>query len=257
MSRVSTLEKTSRTKARRARKRAAKTLSPAAVEAREATLRAADWAAPKVETAVDWAAPKVESAREWAAPRVGVAREWAEPKVEPVVDKVRKDVVPAVTGAVVTALAATEPQRSEIASRGAAALAALRGEVEKPKPKKHRLRRLVLLTTVVGAAYAAWKAYTARNQNPVDAWTSPPPATTATPSTEVGSVPAVGAEPSHVTDDAAGASPDEALADAADEAKPEPPAATTEPVSPAQAKKVAGAAAKGAGKGTSPGSAGT
>lgn len=260
MSRVTTLEKTSRKKARNARKRAAKTLSPAAVEAREATVRAADatrdWAAPKVETAVDWAAPKVETAKEWAGPRVEVAKEWAEPRVEPVVDKVKKDVVPAVTGAVVTALAATEPQRTEIANRSAAALAALRGELEKPPPKKHRLRTFVLFATVVGAAYAGWKAFTARNQNPVDAWTTPAPTPgptpgpAPTPSTSVGSVTAMSPETTGTTDDPAGAGPDEALADEADEAKGGVAETTTEPVTPVQAKKVSEAAAKG--KGSSP-----
>lgn len=251
MSSVTTLQKKSRKKARRAQKRAAKTISPAAAQAREATVHAADatrdWAAPKVETAVDWAAPKVESAKEWAAPKVDTAKEWAGPKVEPAVERVKKDVVPAVTGAVVTALAATEPQRTEIANRSAAALAALRGELEAPKENKHRVRKFLLFATVVGAVYAGWKAFVARNQNPVDAWTTPAPATPVgnvtpmTPETAPGSTTA-----SVVTDDEAGASPDEALADATDEESAAAPAATTEKVTPARAKKVSDAAAKGA-----------
>lgn len=254
MSSLTTLQKKSRKKARRAQKRASKTISPAATEAREATVRAADatrdWAAPKVETAVDWAAPKVETAKEWAAPKVETAKEWAGPKVEPAVEKVKKDVVPVVTGAVVTALAATEPQRTEIANRSAAALAALRGEIEAPKPK-HRVRTFLIFATVAGGVYAAWKAFMGRNQNPVDAWTTPAPAT------PVGTVTPMAAEPveaagtapfgtaSVVTDDEAGASPDEALADATDEESAAGPTATTEKVTRARAKKVSDAAAKG------------
>jgi hypothetical protein len=244
VSRMTTLQKKTRKQARHANKRASKAVSPVAADARDAAVRYADatrdWAAPKVETAVDWAAPKVETARDWAAPRVETAREWAAPRVEPAVDKVKSDVLPAVAGAVATALAATEPVRSEAATRGSAALAALKGEIEAPKPRKHRVRKLFLLAGVLGAAYAGWKAWMARSNDPVDAWTTPAPATVH-PTTPVGSVTAVSTAPT--TDDPAGASPDEALADAADEEKVDLTATqTTEPVSATAAKKVAKAA---------------
>lgn len=245
MSRMTMLQKKSRTKARRVNKRAAKAVSPAAAEARDTAVRYADatrdWAAPKVESAVDWAAPKVGTARGWAAPRVDTAREWAAPKMEPAVDKVKSDVLPAVAGAVATALAATEPARNEAASRGSAALAALKGEIDPPKQKKHRIRKLFLLAGVLGAAYAGWKAWAARSNDPVDAWTTP--ATPAPPAAApVGNVTAVSST-APITDDPAGATPDEALADATEEDQVD--LTTTEPVSPVRAKKVADAAAKG------------
>ena len=261
MSPLTTLTKNSdvkkaRKQLRGAGRNASKTVAPVAADARDATIRAADatrdWAAPKVETAVDWAAPKVSSAKEWAAPHVDTAKEWAGPKVEPaldkVVDKVNADVLPAVASAVASALAATEPQRTEIADRGAAAVAALRGEVVAPSRKKHRVRKLFLLAGVLGAAWAGWKAWIARKQDPVDAWTTPS-SPAVSPSTPVGNVTAV-STPSPATapttDDPGGAGPDEALADAADEAADEPPASTTEKVTPVRAKKVSDAAAKGA-----------
>jgi hypothetical protein len=195
-----------------------------------------------VETAVDWAAPKVETAVDWAAPKVNTAREWAGPKVEPAVEKVKSDVLPAVAGAVVSALAASEPVRTEAATRGTAALAALKGEVRPPRRSKHRIRKLFVLAAVLGGAYAGWKAWVARNADPVDAWTTAPtPYRPQTPASTVTPVPA-----GVTTDDPAGASPDEALADAAAEEDAPVDLTTTEPVSAASAKKVSQAAAKGA-----------
>jgi hypothetical protein len=164
--------------------------------------------------------------------------------VEPAVEKVKSDVLPAIAGAVVSALAATEPARGEAATRGSAALAALKGEVGPPRRSKHRIRKLFLLTAVLGGAYAGWKAWVARNTDPVDAWTTAPPAPSARPQTPVGSVTPVSAG-GIPTDDPAGASPDEALADAAAEEEAPVDLTTTEPVSAASAKKVSQAAAKG------------
>jgi hypothetical protein len=149
-------------------------------------------------------------------------------------------VVPVVSSAVASALAASEPARTEAVNRGSAALAALKGELDPPKQSKHRVRKLFLLATVLGAAYAGWKAWVARTNDPVDAWTTAP-SPAVSPSTPVGNVTAVSSVPS--TDDPAGASPDEALADAVDPATE--PVVTSEPVPPAAAKKVSSAAAKG------------
>lgn len=237
MSRTKTLRKQTRSKARAANKKAA----PVAVEARDTAARYAG------------------QTRDWAAPRVEAAKEWAAPRVEPAVEKVQKDVLPAVAGAVTAALAASEPARHEAASRGSAALAALKGEVAPPKPKKHRVRKLFLLATVLGAAYAGWKAWAAKSSSdPAQAWSSNSSSYGA--GSSAGS--SVGSSASGVTsvsaarpttDDTAGAGPDEALADAADEAKVEDEPAggkaagtTTENVTPKNARKVSDAAAKGA-----------
>ena len=115
-----------------------------------------------------------DATKDWAAPKVETAKDWAAPKVETGVDKVKTDVLPVVAGAVTAALAASEPVRTEAASRGSAALAALKGEIEAPKPKKHRIRKLFVLATVLGAAYAGWKAWAAQQQStdPVSPWTT-------------------------------------------------------------------------------------
>ena len=149
MSRLSSLQKKSSSQrpvlfARRQ----AKAAGPVVAEVRDNALRYAgstrDWAAPKVDSAVEWVGPRVESAAEWASPHVSTAREWVGPRIEPTVDKVKSDVLPAVTGAVATALAASEPARHEALSRGSAALAALKGEIAPPK-KTHKVRSLVLM----------------------------------------------------------------------------------------------------------------
>ena len=215
--------------------------------------------APLAADARDTAARYASTTRDWAAPKATAAKEWAAPRVEPAVDKVKEDVLPAVAGAVTAALAATEPVRSEAATRGSAALAALKGEVAPPKPKKHRVRKLFVLASVLGAAYAGWKAWAAstKDSDPVSPWTSP--TSSAGTSPYAGSTAGAGSSVTPVapvdrptTDDPGGAGPDEALADAAEEAAVEDSTAadtkTTEKVTPAQAKKASQAAAKGAGK---------
>jgi len=231
---TSTLRKQTRRSARSANKK----VSPVASDARDTAVRYA-------ETTRDWAAPKVEAAKGWAAP-----------KVEPAVEKVKDDVVPAVAAAVTAALAASEPVRTEAAQRGSAALLALKGELEAPKPKKHRLRKLFLLAGVLGAAYAGWKAWAAQSSagSPTEPWTTT--GTSGAAGSSMGTVTGVtSATTRPSTDDTAGAGPDEAIADAADEAKAEDesPAGsaagtTTEPVTPKNARKVSDAASKGSSK---------
>jgi hypothetical protein len=120
---------------------------------------------------------------------------------------------------------------------------------------------------VLGAAYAGWKAWAAQSAsgNPADPWKSTGPTGTYAGGTEsygsggTGSVSSVTAT-KPTTDDSAGAGPDEAISDAADEAKAEdesPSGAaggtTTEPVTRKNARKVSEAAAKGSsGKGSTP-----
>ena len=218
----STTELRLRKESRKSARRAGKKVAPVASDARESAVRYA-------ESTRDWAAPKVEAAKEWAAPRVeqGAAR-------------VKDDVLPRVAGAVTAALAASEPAREEAMSRGSAAIAALRGEVEAPKPKKRRLRKLFLLAGVVGAAVAGWKAWAGSANSKPDPWATPiGTGASSTPRTTMASV----------TDDPAGASPDEALADKAEEdavsaEKAAPgassrtsPAPVTEKVPPKAAKK--------------------
>lgn len=196
-----------------------------------------------------------EGPKEWAAPKAHAAKEWAAPRVEPAVTKVRDEVVPVVAGAVTGALAASEPVRNEAGRRGKAAVAALRGELEAPKPKKHRVRKLFLLLSVLGAAYAGWKAWTkSSNQysDPTEPWTVPSTSSTTPPSAggvSAGDDVGAGFVSKPAPDDRGGASPDEALADeAAESAAIEDSTAattmdvTTEPVTPSAASKSSSAA---------------
>lgn len=229
---------TLRRSSRRTDRRALKRGKAAAVEARGGAVKAA-------ETTRDWAAPKVEAARDWAGP-----------KVEPAVHKVKDDVLPKVAGAVAAAVAASEPAREEARSRGSAAVAALRGEIEAPKPKKHRLRKLFLVTSVIGAGVAAWKAWAAKSGSKPEPWAAPisgatggsgptPASTSASDGLATASADGSAAGTGDgapvaglVADDAAGASPDEALADESAQAGEVPAPPTTEKVTPKQSKKV-------------------
>ena len=206
-----------------------------------------------------------EGTKEWATPKAVAAKEWAAPRVEPAVTKVREEVVPVVAGAVTGALAASEPVRQEAGRRGKAAVAALKGELDAPKPKKHRLRKLMLVVSVLGAAYAGWKAFfkSSDDSDPTSPWTTPSSGMSTSPSTGTAGTsfgngsgadgaggPVLASDTKPETQDVGGASPDEALADeAAESAAVEDSTAanaemTTEPVTPSAAKKASSAAAK-------------
>ncbi|MEP6760511.1 MAG: DUF5324 family protein, partial [Sporichthyaceae bacterium] len=220
MSRSTTDLKKLRKESRKSARRAGKKMSPVASDARDSAVRYA------------------ESTRDWAAPKVEAARDWAAPRVEPVATRVKEDVLPRVAEAVTAALAASEPAREEAKSRGTAAIAALRGEVEAPKPKKHRVRKMFLLAGVVGAAVAGWKAWVGSSNKP-DPWATPIGTASSAGAGTGGSAGSsstsrttggTGTTMAPVTDDAAGASPDEALADKAEEG-----AAKTSPSTPSAA----------------------
>ncbi|MDQ1585748.1 MAG: hypothetical protein QOJ90_1523 [Actinomycetota bacterium] len=224
MSRMTSIRKESRKSARRANAK----MGPAAAEAREAALRYA------------------ESTRDWAAPKVEAAIDWAAPRVEPMTTRVKDDVMPKVASAVTAALVASEPAREEAKSRGTAAIAALRGEIEAPKPKKHRLRKLFLLAGVIGAAVAGWKAWMGQQDRQPEPWATP---IGSAPSSAAGSTYSTPSSTSALGDDAAGASPDEALADSSEQASSDDNTVvdvtgvtTTEKVPPKAAKKAKSAA---------------
>jgi hypothetical protein len=233
-------------------------------ESRKSARRARTKVAPVTSDARESAMKYAESTRDWAAPKVEAAKDWAAPRVEPVAARVKDDVIPKVAAAVAAALAASEPAREEARTRGTAAIAALRGEVEAPKPKKHRVRELFLLAGVVGAAVAGWKAWVGQTNRQPEPWATPigtassaGAGTGGTAGSSAGSGTTrtagtpISAAASPVTDDQAGASPDEALADKADEdavsAEKSSPGAssggrtsttgTTEKVPPKAAKK--------------------
>lgn len=202
--------------------------------------------APHVENAKDQIGPMLADAREKAGPVIADARDKAAPvladardKAAPVVSDARdrfvNDLVPLVTAAVTAAGEKSGPARKEARRRGAAAAAALKGEVDPPK-QGSRLKKLLVFAGLAGLGAFLFKKL--RGSDESSAWQSsyspPAPASpTATPPAPT-PVPAPVGDPltdtsfgtSAVgTDDAAGASPDEAAADAT--AGTEPHVATT------------------------------
>jgi vacuolar-type H+-ATPase subunit H len=205
----------------------------------------ADRLAPHVEAARDKAAPVLADARDKAGPMLSDARDKAGPlladardKTAPLVadarERLSNDVLPALAAAVAAAGDATEDVRAEAKKRGKAAAAALKGDVEPPGEKKHRLRKLLIVLGLGGVAAAIAKKMSSRK--PTTAWQSSYTPTPAPPSP-------VHAAPRHVDDtatdagaaatagddDEAAALPGEAVADEA-----ATPHAATTPDDPAE-----------------------
>ena len=166
------------------------------------------------------AAPLLADAKDKAAPLVAEAREKAAPALNEAKDRISSDVLPVITAAVAAAGAATEDVRGETAKRGKAVAAALKGEVEAPK-QTHKLRNLLILLGLGGLA--AFVAKKMSDREPTTAWQS---SYTPTPTSTTAGGAHKAEEPA---DDAAGASPDVAAADAA--AAPHP---ATTPDNPAE-----------------------
>jgi vacuolar-type H+-ATPase subunit H len=169
---------------------------------------------PQVESAV-------ETAREKAGPVISEARDKAAPAVHDARDKLTTEVLPVITAAIAAAGEATEDVRGETKKRGKAAVAALKGDVEAPAPKRHRFRNFLLVLGLGGVV--AFVAKKLSDRPSTTTWESSPTPAPA-PSAPAG---AHKAEPSG--DDQGGSSPDVAAADAA----AEPHAATT-PDNPAE-----------------------
>ncbi|MET7386397.1 DUF5324 family protein [Streptomyces sp. NPDC005529] len=184
--------------------------------AKDSVLHAAEVVAPYADTAKDRAAyyatearvrlaPKVSQAAEQArvqydahlAPRLEQARTHVPPKVEQAAQETAVRTKKAARQAAVyskpkieQAVAAAQPVGEEAASRGAAAIAALRGQVS-PKEirklvRKHERRAragrvvkgLAVLGILAGGAFAAWKWWD-KQANPD--WLVEPPAATEVP----------------------------------------------------------------------------
>jgi hypothetical protein len=111
-------------------------------------------------TATQTVAPRLETARDSAVAYAGDAADWVQPRYEQARDRVRSDVAPRVNDAVNRGLTASEPFRDEALSRGTATLAALRGEVEAPRPRRRRrAKRFLLALGLLGAAAGAVAAW--------------------------------------------------------------------------------------------------
>ncbi|MEW2288037.1 DUF5324 family protein [Streptomyces sp. NPDC047841] len=155
--------------AQEARVRLAPVVSQAAEQARvqyDARL------APRLEQARTHVPPKVDLAAQEAAVRTRKAAQQAAAYSRPKIEQ---------------AVAATAPVRDEAAARGAAALAALRGQVSARDIQKlarrnarrsrtgRALKAVVVLTALAGGAFAAWKWWD-KQANPD--WLVEPPAAT-------------------------------------------------------------------------------
>ncbi|MFC9910319.1 DUF5324 family protein [Streptomyces sp. NPDC059862] len=181
--------------------------------AKDSVLHAAEVVAPYADTAKDRAAHYAHEARVRLAPRVsqaaGQARVQYESHLAPRLEQARSHVPPRVDHAaheaafrtrmaarqaagysrprIEQAVAAAGPVKDEAASRGAAALAALRGQVSAEEihklVRKHERRAkagravkvLAVLGVLAGGAFAAWKWWD-KQANPD--WLVEPPAAT-------------------------------------------------------------------------------
>jgi ElaB/YqjD/DUF883 family membrane-anchored ribosome-binding protein len=161
---------------------------------------------PHVENAIEQITPVLEDARERAGAAAGDAREKAAPYVSDARDKIVKDVVPAVTAAVAAASEKAEPYADEARRRGRATAAAVKGEIDAPK-KGSKVKKLVLFGGLAALGAFLYKMLKGDDNTP--AWQSSyQPAPAPTPPTPAPSPTA------SALDDASGASPDEAVADA-------------------------------------------
>lgn len=186
--------------------------------AKDSVLHAAEVVAPYADTAKDRASHYANEALVRLAPKMSLAAEQArvqyDARLAPRLEQARTHVPPKVdhaahTAAVRTrqaalqaadytkprfeqAVAASQPVREEAAARGAAALAALRGQVS-PKEiqklvRKQRRRAkagraakgLLVVGLLAGGAFAAWKWWD-KQANPD--WLVEPPAATEVPET--------------------------------------------------------------------------
>ncbi|MER5905032.1 DUF5324 family protein [Streptomyces mirabilis] len=182
--------------------------------AKDSVLHAAEVVAPYADTAKDRAsyyanealvrlAPKVSLAAEQArvqygahlAPRLEQARTHVPPKVDQAAVRTRQAAMQAAEYTrprIEQAVAAAQPVREEAASRGVAAIAALRGQVSPQEiqklVRKHERRAkagrvakgLLVLGILAGGAFAAWKWWD-KQANPD--WLVEPPAATEVPET--------------------------------------------------------------------------
>lgn len=156
---MSRIDSVQRAAARRARSMTSR--RPDVATKARATLRHAGSTAPALATGWD-------TARERVTPVAMAARD----RVVDAYDRMSTDYMPRATDAVEQAAqqvaVASEPYRAEVAARGAAALAALRGEITPADVRRiahrGRGRRIVLIALLAGAAAAAGSALVSRRR---------------------------------------------------------------------------------------------
>jgi hypothetical protein len=190
----------------------------AAAATKRAAQLAADRSVPLFDAASGRVVPAAQAAKLAAQPALALARERAEPvllKAAPLIEQARlragdvaQDVVPRVGAALTGALAASAPYREEAARRGGAALAALKGEVEAPKKKRHIGRNLMVVSGIAGLVALAYKYLTGESKS--SGWQTPSGTTYTPPRPSAAPAPAAATTTS---DAAAATAADGTLAD--------------------------------------------
>ncbi len=163
-----------------------------------------DQASDTIAEYVDQVKPQLETAMASAKDKAGPALADAKAKAGPALADAKAKATPVIASGVAIA-AEKAAAGAEKAAQAADAAAAKATEAAQPKKKKHRLRKLVLITGV--AAGAAFVAKKLRGGSESENWQS---SYTPTPA------PA----PRRTPDDEGGASPTEAIADQAETAHP-------------------------------------
>ncbi|HMG30024.1 MAG TPA: hypothetical protein VK585_07890 [Jiangellaceae bacterium] len=218
--------------ARRAGRAGAEGVSELAVRIKPLAASAREVASPKVEQAMEKITPVVESARERVTPAALSAR-----------DTFLEDVVPMVASAITAAADRIAAGATEVSERSVAV-------VEKPRRRRRR-RRLLLILGGFTAAGAGAAAVLRRRGGEAQQWTTYDPSAAPWAPT-----PPEGDEdlPRSTADDAAGASPTEAVADAAEQPHEPttPQAPATETALDGKRPTTAAAAKKAAAKKTTP-----
>ena len=200
--------------------------------------RARDEIAPRLAEARDQVAPRIAEARDQVAPRLAEARDQVAPHVENARGRLVNDVVPFVQQAVSDARDQAAPVAEEAKRRGVLAAAALKGEpVKRTGGKK---KKFLVFAGLAGLGALAVKKLRGGESANWQTSYSPSPAPAAPPAPPSPSAPMAGSHTADVPVDSAagdpgGASPGEALADAAEEPHP-----VTTPDSPAEDVDVAG-----------------
>ena len=197
--------------------------------------RARDEIAPRLAEARDQVAPRIAEAKGQVAPRLAEARDQVAPHVENARERLVNDVVPFVQQAVSDARDQAAPVAEEAKRRGMLAAAALKGEPVKRKGGGKK--KFFLFAALAGLGALAMKklrggesANWQTSYSPPAAPASPPRPAAPTAGSHTAEVPV-----DSTADDAAGASPGEALADSAEEPHP-----VTTPDSPAEDVDVTG-----------------
>jgi hypothetical protein len=190
--------------------------------------QAADYVDAVVEAASEKAGPAISDALDKAGPMWADAKDKAGPALADAKDKA----VPLVAAGVAAAAA----QASNVADYASVKAADLKTEIKGEPKKKHRLRKLLLVTGV--GALLVFVAQKLRSGGDQDNWqssyTPPPPPGARSSDTPIFDAASAASDDEPTAQDEGGAGPDEALADAAEEAHP-----VTTPDEPADVVEVA------------------